>query len=56
MAQIWSLNGGLSMDATKRKALHAAGWKTDDAAGVREMRDGNRQLPGVRVSSALAIR
>ncbi len=44
------------MDATKRKALEAAGWKIGDAADFLEMSDAERQLLDARVSIALAIR
>lgn len=44
------------MDAKKRKALEAAGWKIGDAADFLEMSDEERQLLDARVSLALAIR
>lgn len=44
------------MDATKRKALEAAGWKIGDAADFLAMSDEERQLLDARVSIALAIR
>ncbi len=44
------------MDATKRKALEAAGWKVGDAADFLEMSDEERQLLDARMSLALAIR
>jgi ribosome-binding protein aMBF1 (putative translation factor) len=44
------------MDATKRKALEAAGWKVGDAADFLEMSDAERQLLDARMSIALAIR
>jgi len=44
------------LDATKRKALEAAGWKIGDAADFLEMSDEERQLLDARVSLALAIR
>ncbi len=44
------------MDATKRKALEAAGWKVGDAADFLEMSDEERQLLDTRVQLALAIR
>jgi len=44
------------MDATKRKALEAAGWKIGDAADFLEMSDEEHQLLDARVSLALAIR
>lgn len=44
------------MDATKRKALEAAGWKIGDAADFLEMSDEERQLLDARVSIAIAIR
>lgn len=44
------------MDATKRKAIEAAGWKIGDAADFLEMSDEERQLLDARVELALAIR
>jgi predicted XRE-type DNA-binding protein len=44
------------MDATKRKALEAAGWKVGDAADFLEMSEDERQLLDTRVQLALAIR
>jgi predicted XRE-type DNA-binding protein len=44
------------MDATKRKALRAAGWKIGDAADFLDMSDEERQLLDARVELALAIR
>ncbi len=44
------------MDATKRRALEAAGWKFGDAADFLEMSDEERQLLDARVELALAIR
>lgn len=44
------------MDAAKRKALEAAGWKIGDAADFLEMSDGERQLLDARIELALAIR
>lgn len=44
------------MDAKKRKAIEAAGWKIGDAADFLEMSDEERQLLDARVSLALAIR
>ena len=44
------------MDATKRKALEAAGWRVGDAAVFLEMSDEERQLLDARVALALAIR
>jgi predicted XRE-type DNA-binding protein len=44
------------MDATKRKALEAAGWKFGDAADFLEMSDEERQLLDARGNIALAIR
>lgn len=44
------------MDADKRKALEAAGWKVGDAADFLEMTDDERQLLDARVEMALAIR
>jgi DNA-binding transcriptional regulator YiaG len=43
------------MDADKRKALEAAGWKFGDAADFLEMTDAERQLLDARVEMALAI-
>jgi len=43
------------MDADKRKALEAAGWKFGDAADFLEMTDEERQLLDARVEMALAI-
>jgi len=39
------------MDAAKRKALEAAGWKLGDAADFLEMRAEERQLLDTRVTS-----
>jgi predicted transcriptional regulator len=44
------------MDATKRKALEAAGWQFGDAADFLQMSDEERQLLDARMSIALAIR
>ena len=44
------------MDAAKRKAIEAAGWKVGDAADFLEMTDEERQLLDVRVALALAVR
>lgn len=44
------------MNAAKRKALEAAGWKVGDAADFLEMSDEERQLLDARVALALAIR
>ena len=44
------------MDAKKRKALEAAGWKVGDAAEFLGMSDKERQLLDARVELALAIR
>ncbi len=44
------------MDATKRKALQAAGWKIGNAADFLAMNDEERQLLDARVELALAIR
>jgi predicted XRE-type DNA-binding protein len=44
------------MDATKRKALEAAGWKVGDAADFLELSAEERQLLDARVELALAIR
>lgn len=44
------------MDAAKRKALQAAGWRVADAADFLGMDDQERQLLDARVQLALAIR
>lgn len=44
------------MDATKRKALEAAGWKFGDAADFLDLSLPERQLLDTRVALALAIR
>jgi ribosome-binding protein aMBF1 (putative translation factor) len=44
------------MNAAKRKALEAAGWKFGDAADFLTMSDEERQLLDARVELALAIR
>ena len=44
------------MDASKRKALKAAGWKIGDDADFLEMSAEERQLLDARVEVALAIR
>ena len=44
------------MNATKRKALQAAGWRFGDAADFLEMSPEERQLLDARVELALAIR
>jgi len=44
------------MDATKRKAIEAAGWKVGDAAEFLGMSDEERQLLDTRVELALAVR
>jgi predicted XRE-type DNA-binding protein len=44
------------MNATKRKAIEAAGWKVGDAADFLEMSDEERQLLDTRVELALAVR
>ena len=44
------------MDAAKRKAIEAAGWKIGDAADLLEMSQAERQLLDARVELALAIR
>lgn len=44
------------MEAAKRKALQAAGWKIGDAADFLQMNDEERQLLDARVELALAIR
>ena len=44
------------MDATKRKAIEAAGWKVGDAADFLGMSAEERQLHDARVELAKAIR
>ena len=44
------------MDAAKRKAIEAAGWKVGDAADFLQMSREERQLLETRVALALAIR
>jgi predicted XRE-type DNA-binding protein len=44
------------MDAKKRKAIEAAGWKVGDAADFLEMSVEERQLLDTRVALARAIR
>ena len=44
------------MDAAKRKAIEAAGWKVGDAADFLEMSDEERQLLDTRMAIAEAIR
>ena len=44
------------MDATKRKAIEAAGWKVGDAADFLELTAEVRQLLDARVALARAIR
>jgi len=44
------------MDATKRKAIEAAGWKVGDAADFLRMSDEERQLLDTRVELAQAVR
>src|ERR1700758_4913759 len=44
------------MDAQKRKALEAAGWRFGDAADFLGMTDEERQLLDARVEAALAVR
>ncbi len=44
------------MDAAKRKALQASGWKFGDAADFLEMSEEERQLLDTRVELALAVR
>lgn len=44
------------MDATKRKALEAAGWKVGDSADFLELSDEERQLFETRVELAQAVR
>jgi predicted XRE-type DNA-binding protein len=47
---------GKFMDATKRKAIEAAGWKVGDAADFLGMSADERQLLDARVALARAIR
>ena len=44
------------MQAEKRKALEAAGWKFGDAADFLAMTDEERQMLDIRVEAALAVR
>lgn len=44
------------MDAEKRKALEAAGWRFGDAADFLKMSAEERQLLDARVEAALAVR
>ena len=44
------------MDAAKRKAIEAAGWKVGDAADFLEMSEEERQLLDMRVALARAVR
>jgi transcriptional regulator with XRE-family HTH domain len=44
------------MDAAKRKALEAAGWRFGDAADFLGMSDEERQLLDARVGAAVAVR
>jgi len=44
------------MDARKRKAIEAAGWKVGDAADSLAMSDEERQLLDTRVELAQAVR
>ena len=44
------------MDAKKRKAREAAGWRYGDAADFLELSDEERQLLDARVQLALAVR
>ena len=44
------------MDATKRKAIEAAGWKVGDAAAFLGMSAAERQLLDTRVELAQAVR
>jgi transcriptional regulator with XRE-family HTH domain len=44
------------MQAEKRKALEAAGWKFGDAADFLAMTDEERQMLDLRVDAALAVR
>jgi transcriptional regulator with XRE-family HTH domain len=44
------------MDAVKRKALEAAGWRFGDAADFLGMTDEEKQLLDARVEAALAVR
>lgn len=44
------------MDADKRRALEAAGWRLGDAADFLGMTEAERQLLDARVEAALAVR
>ena len=44
------------MDAKKRKALEAAGWRFGDAADFLAMTNEERQLLDARIEAALAVR
>ena len=44
------------MDATKREAIEAAGWKVGDAADFLGMSDAERRLLDIRVELAAAVR
>ena len=44
------------MDAKKKKALEAAGWRFGDAADFLGLTDEERQLLDARVEAALAVR
>jgi transcriptional regulator with XRE-family HTH domain len=44
------------MEAAKRKALEAAGWRFGDSADFLGMSDAERQLLDARVEAALAVR
>jgi predicted XRE-type DNA-binding protein len=44
------------MDAAKRRAIEAAGWKIGDTADFLQMSEAERQLLDARVELALAIR
>jgi len=49
MLQSVTIKGKL-MDATKRKAIEAAGWKVGDAADFLNMSEDERQLLDSRIS------
>ena len=44
------------MNAAKRKALEAAGWRFGDAADFLGMADAERQFLDARIEAALAVR
>src|SRR5262245_60970173 len=46
----------MAMDAEKRKALEAAGWRFGDAADFLAMTDEERQILNACIEAALAVR